>query len=156
MARLRRSSAASIQDFVSQRTLAVVGVSRSGKKFGNAAYRELRAKGYRLFPVNPGAPLIEGDRAYASLAELPEPVGGVFIAVPPPRAEAVVREASAAGITRVWLQQGAESQAALDACDQAGMTVIAGECILMFAAPPTHWIHRAHRFGRQLFGTLPT
>ena len=151
---LRRSSGASVRDFIGQRTLAVVGVSRGGKKFGNFAYRELRAKGYRLFPIHPNAATVEGDPTYPELAALPEPVGGVLIMVPPAQAERVVRDAAAAGITRVWLQQGAESQAALDACDAAGITAVSGECILMFAEPAA-WFHRAHRLGRRMFTGLP-
>ena len=152
--RLRRASAASVQDFVRQRTLAVVGVSRTGKGFGNFAYRELRSKGYRLFPVNPAAETIEGDPCYPSLARLPEPVGAALIIVPPPQAEQVVRDAATAGIKRVWLQQGAESEAALKTCELYGITAVAGDSILMFAESAA-WFHRAHRFGRQLMGTLP-
>ena len=98
-----------IDDFVSQRKLAVVGVSRGGKKFGNVAYRELRAKGYRLFPVHPYAESIEGDPCYPNLKSLPEPVDGVLIVVPPAQTEQVVREAAEAGIHRVWMQPGADS-----------------------------------------------
>jgi uncharacterized protein len=152
--RLRRASAASVQEFMRQRTLAVVGVSRSGKKFANFAYRELRGKGYRLFPVNPAADTIEGDPCYPSLMRLPEAVDAALIIVPPAQAERVVRDAATAGIKRVWLQQGAESEAALKTCELYGITVVAGECVLMFAEQAA-WFHRAHRFGRQLMGTLP-
>lgn len=153
--RIRHASAATIQDFVSQRTLAMVGVSRSGKKFANAAFKELRSKGYSVVPVNPAAETVEGEPCYPSLLTLPSPVDGAVVMAPREQALQVVRDAAAAGIRRVWLQQGAESQAAIDACRQAGIDVVAGECILMFAKPPSHWIHRAHRFGRSLFGTLP-
>lgn len=152
--RLRRASAASVQDFVGQRTLAFVGVSRNSKKFPNAAFRELRAKGYRLYPVNPAAETVEGETCYSSLTRLPEPVDGAIIMVPPSQAEQVVRDAATAGITRVWLQQGAESEAALKTCELYGLTVVSGECILMFAEPAM-WFHRVHRFGRHLLGTLP-
>jgi predicted CoA-binding protein len=153
-ARLRRSSAASVSDFVNQRTLAVVGISRGGKKFGNFAYRELRQKGYRLYPIHPSAAMLEGDPTYPELAALPERVGGVLIMVPPSQAEQVVRDAAKAGIKRVWLQQGAESVAALDACDIAGITAVSGECILMFAEPAA-WFHRVHRLGRRITTGLP-
>lgn len=152
--RVRHASAAVIRDFVAQRTLAVVGVSRSGKKFANFAYRELRTKGYTLVPVNPGAETVEGERCYRSLLNLPGPVDGAVIIAPREQSLQVVRDAAAAGIRRVWLQQGAESQPAIDACKDAGINVVAGECILMFAGTE-HWIHRGHRFVRRLFGTLP-
>jgi len=80
------TSKAAVMDFVNQRSLAVVGVSRSGKKFGNTAYRELKAKGYRLVPVHPEAETLEGDLCARSLATLPTPVGGVLVIVPPGQA----------------------------------------------------------------------
>jgi uncharacterized protein len=152
--RLRRATAHSVQDFVRQRTLAFVGVSRNAKKFPNAAYRELRGKGYRLIPVNPAAETVEGETCYPSLTRLPEPVDGAIVMVPPSQAELVVRDAATAGIKRVWLQQGAESEAALKMCELYGIKVVSGECILMFAEPAM-WFHRAHRFGRRMLGTLP-
>jgi predicted CoA-binding protein len=65
-----------IDDFLAQRTLAVVGVSRKAEKFGNMVYRELKAKGYRVFAVNPRTESVAGERCYPSLSALPEPVGG--------------------------------------------------------------------------------
>lgn len=82
---------AAVRDFLDQRTLAVVGVSRQGKKFGNAAYNELKAKGYQVYPVHPHADTLEGDRCYPSLSALPEPVGGALIVVPPHETEKVVK-----------------------------------------------------------------
>jgi len=148
------ASKSAVIDFIGQRSLAVVGVSRSGKKFGNSAYRELKAKGYQLVPVHPEAEVLEGDRCAKNLASLPTPVGGVLIIVPPQQAEQVVQEAAAAGIKRVWLQQGAESPAAIRLAESKGMSVVSGECILMFAEP-VGFGHRAHRWIKGVFGGLP-
>jgi predicted CoA-binding protein len=148
------SSRAMVTDFVAQRKLAVVGVSRQGRKFGNTAFRELKAKGYKLVPVHPQAETIEGERCYPNLASLPEPVDGVLVVVPPAETEKVVREAAAAGIKRVWMQQGAESPAAIKFCQENGLNTVHGECILMFAEP-TAWFHRAHRWVWKLLGKLP-
>jgi len=148
------TSKAAVADFVSQRKLAVVGVSRKKMKFGNLAFRELKRKGYKLFPVHPHAEQLEGERCYASLAALPEPVDGVLVIVPPAQAEQVVREAAAARIRRVWLQQGAGSPAAIRFCEDNGISVVHGECILMFAEPAA-WYHRAHRWVWGLLGKLP-
>jgi predicted CoA-binding protein len=148
------TSKAAVADFVSQRKLAVVGVSRRKMKFGNLAFRELKRKGYKLFPVHPHAEQLEGERCSASLAALPEPVDGLLVIVPPAQAEQVVREAAAAGIRRVWLQQGAGSPAAIRFCEENGISVVHGECILMFAEPAA-WYHRAHRWVWGLLGKLP-
>ncbi len=144
-----------VQDFIAQRSLAIVGVSRNGHGFGNIAYRELKAKGYHVFPVHPDAQEIAGDRCYPNLKSLPEPVGGVVVVVHPDATEKVVEEAAAAGIPRVWMQQGAESAEALRFCDEHGIAAVAGECILMFAEP-AGFFHRAHRFIWKLMGKLPT
>ena len=146
-------SRASIEAFLAEPAMAVVGVSRSGKGFGNAAARELRRKGYRIFPINPQADLIDGERCYRSFPALPEPVRAALVVVPPADALNVVREAAKAGITRVWLQQGAQSPLVNLACDELGLDAIAGECILMFAKPTG--VHKAHRFVWQLMGKLP-
>jgi predicted CoA-binding protein len=148
------TSRAAVKDFLAQRDLAVVGVSRSGKKFGNMAYRELKAKGYHLFPIHPEANELEGDPCYATLRDLPTPVGGVLIIVSPEQTERVVREASEANIKRVWMQQGADSEEAISFCSDNGIEAIQGECILMFAEP-SKFYHRIHRWVWKISGKLP-
>jgi len=145
---------ATIDDFLAQRTLAVAGVSRKRMKFGAMAFRALKKKGYRVMPVNPKAETIDGERCYASLGELPEPVGGVLVILPPPETEKVVRDAAAAGIKRVWLQQGSKSEAAIQFCQENGIAAVHGPCILMFAEP-VGLLHRCHRFVWRVIGKLP-
>lgn len=137
------TSRAAVDAFLVEKDLAIVGVSRSGKKFGNGALRELTANGYRVFPVHPEAETIQGIPCYPNLRELPEPVGGLLIVVPPAQIEVVVREAAAAGIRRVWMQQGSFSPRALKFCAENGIEAVHGECILMFLrkGPVFHRIH---------------
>jgi uncharacterized protein len=141
-------------DLVAQRALAVVGVSRSRGKFGNVVYRDLKKKGYRVFPVNPAVDEVEGDRCFPNVAALPESVGGVVIVVPPERTAQVVREAAAAGIRRIWMQQGAESEEAIRFCVDNGISVVHGHCIMMFAEPVQSF-HRFHRWLWNLIGKYP-
>lgn len=145
---------AMIEDFISQPTLAIVGVSRHANKFGNIAFRELKTKGYQLYLVHPSGEVIEGVQSYPSLKELPIKVGGVLVSVPPAQAEKVVQEAHIAGIYRIWLQQGAESTSAIEYCQKNGMNVIYKQCILLFAQPLT-FFHKPHRWVVQLLGQLP-
>jgi hypothetical protein len=145
---------AMIDDFISQPSLAIVGVSRKGNKFGNNAFKELKAKGYKLYLVHPSAEIIEGQQSYPNFKALPQAVGGVLVVVPPAQAEKVVREAHEAGIKRVWLQQGAESQAAIQYGEQNGMSVVYGKCILMFAQP-IRFFHKPHRWVMGVLGKLP-
>src|SRR3954451_5284944 len=139
-----KTARAAIDASVGQPARARVGASRSGRKFGNAALRELRARGYRVYPVHPTAEVIDGVRCVHTLADLREPVGGVVISLPPDQAVAAVRSAAAAGIRRVWLQQGASSPYVVEVCQELGVEAVTDECILMFAAP--HGIHKAHRW----------
>jgi hypothetical protein len=88
------------------------------------------------------------------LKELPEVPGGAVIVVSPKVTENVVRDAAAAGIRRIWLQQGAESKEAIDFCKENGIDVTHGHCILMFAEP-TGFPHRVHRYIWRLLGKLP-
>jgi len=147
------TSATSIEAFLDNPSIAVVGVSRSGRGFGNAACRSLGKQGYRVYPVNWSAPTVDGIRCYSRLSELPERVNAVLVVVPPPQAVDVIRDAAAAGIRHVWLQQGAESPDVLRLGAELGLDVVAGECILMFARPTG--IHRAHRWLRQVTYGLP-
>jgi len=149
------TSRAAVDDFLAHKTLAVVGVSRQGNKFGNMAFKELKAKGYTVLPVNPHAETIEGERCYPDLQALPEGVEGVLIVVPPEETEKVVRQAAQACISSVWMQQGAESEAAIRFCQEQGLNVIHGHCILMFAEP-TGLGHRLHRWVWGLLGKLPS
>jgi uncharacterized protein len=146
-------SRTSIEAFTSESALAVVGLSRSGKKFGNIACRELRAKGYEIYPIHPVATVIDGLACYRSFADVQGRVSALLIVVPPAQALDVIRQAAAAGIRRVWLQQGASSPEALQLCRELRLDVVAGECILMYARPTG--VHRAHRWMWELLGRAP-
>jgi predicted CoA-binding protein len=148
------TSKAAVDDFLEQKDLALVGVSRGGKKFGNAALRELTANGYRVFPVHPEAETVQGVRCYPNLRELPELVGGLLIVVPPDQTEVVVREAAAAGIRRVWMQLGSSSPNAIQFCAENRIEAVHGECILMFLRRGPA-LHRFHHWLWGLLGKLP-
>ena len=85
-----------------------------------------------VYPVNPTADEVEGLKAYASLTELPETVHGLSIITPPRVTESVIEEATRLGIEHVWMQPGAESDAAIQLAEQSGMNLIAGgPCLLV-------------------------
>jgi predicted CoA-binding protein len=92
-------------------------------------------------------------RAYQSFVDLPEPVRAAVIVLPPSRGVQAVRDAIATGVTKIWLQQGAESPEVVAACREAGVEPIVGECILMFEHPAG--IHRVHHWVRGVFHRLP-
>lgn len=149
-----RSSMTSVNDFLAQKTLAVVGVSRSGKKMGNAIYKELKKKGYNVYQVNSNAPEIEGDKCYPDLKSLPEMPGGIVLSVKPEQSIEVAKEAASVGIKHIWMQQGSESEQAIQYCTERGISEVHKECIMMFAAP-VDGVHKFHRTLKKIFGGLP-
>ncbi len=140
-----------IQDFIQAKRLAVVGVSRSEQKFGTAIYKELKARGFQVFGVNPQMQTIAGDICYASIGELAGKVDGAVICLPPQKAAIVIREAAAAGIKNLWLQQGSQSLETKQAAHEAGVSPVEGKCILMYAGEVKS-IHGFHKFVAKLFG----
>ena len=140
-----------IQDFLKAKRLAVVGVSHSDKKFGSAIYTELKARGYEVYGVNPTLDTIAGDQCYASVAELAGKVDGVVICLPPQKAAGVIRETAAAGIDKIWLQQGSQSPETSQAAQEVGVAPVVGKCILMYAGEVKSF-HAFHRFFAKLFG----
>jgi predicted CoA-binding protein len=149
------SASSPIHDFIASKTIAVVGVSRSGRKFGNTILTTLKENGYRVVPVNRSAGTIAGEQCYPDLRSIPTPVDGVITVVPPAETVRVVRDAVAAGIKRVWMQQGSESEEAVRLCSENGISPVRGECVLMYAAP-VKGIHGFHRWLWRLIGRLQT
>lgn len=140
-----------VRDFVDFKRLAVVGVSGSPQKMGTGIYTELKARGYEVYGVNPHLDAIDGSKCYASIADLAGKVDGVVICVHPQQAAGVIREAAAAGIKNIWLQQGSQSIETGRAASEAGVTPVEGKCILMYAGEVKS-IHAFHRFFAKVFG----
>ena len=145
---------ADIQDFLDQKTFAVVGVSRSGKKFANMAYKALKEKGYKVFAINPKAADIEGEPCYKDIKSLPQQIDGIVIVVKPQETEKVINDAIAVEISRVWIQQGAESPEAINLCESNSIKVIHHQCIMMFLKPEG-FPHNIHRFINTALGKMP-
>lgn len=121
-----------IRDFLAGRPHAVVGVSSDRSKYGNKVLRVYLQQGRPVYLIHPREKEIEGQKAYPDLASLPEQVHGLSVITPPPITERIVEEAHAAGITRLWMQPGAESPLALERAEELGLSVIAGgPCILV-------------------------
>src|SRR5438067_13648557 len=95
------------EQFLTQKRIAVTGVSRSPKDHGaNVVYRRLRDRGYSVFAVNPNAAVVEGDACFADLSAIPGGVDAVVIATGPDHAVETVKECVALGIDRVWMHRG--------------------------------------------------
>ncbi len=70
----------SIAQFLSEKRIAVAGVSRRKDQAAHAVFRKLRACGYEVFPVNPKATEVEGVTCYPNLAAIPKSVDSVVVA----------------------------------------------------------------------------
>lgn len=124
-----------MQAMLSASTYAVVGASRDRDKYGYLVYRSLKAAGKTVFPVNPNADEVDGDRCYPALSALPQRPEVAVMVAPPAVTESAVAECARLGIIQIWMQPGAESPAALTACRENGIAVIAGGPCLMVLLP---------------------
>src|SRR3984893_16556379 len=124
------------------RTIAVVGASprRGRPSHGVMAY--LQRHGYRAIPVNPNAAgdTINGERCYASLAEVPEAIDMVDVFRRSEAAGDAVDQAIVVGVQIVWMQLGVRDDAAAARAEAAGLKVVMNRCpaieIPRLALPP--------------------
>ena len=142
-----------IEDFISAEPVAIIGVSRDPKKFGQMAFKELKNKGLNVIPVNPLAEEILGVKAYPNITALPPEVRGVVIMTKKDQTADLVREAMAKGLKNIWIQQAAESKEALKELEGSDINYITGECILMHYKP--HSVHKFHKTLKKFFGRFP-
>ena len=144
-------------EFLSDKRIAVTGVSRTPKTHGsNNVYRRLRERGYQVFAVNPNTDKVEEDQSYPDLASIPGGVQAVVIGTRPEIAEITMRECAELGIRHVWMHRGPGAGSVSDAATSYGrahgITVIDGGCPLMFG--PTADL--GHKFMRLAYaGKVP-
>lgn len=113
------------------RTIAVVGASPDAHRTSNRVMHYLQDVGYRCIPVNPNADEVLGERAYASLGDVPEPVDFVDVFRRPEYCAAVAEEAVAIGTRAVWLQLGIRSAEARRIAEEAGLDYVEDACTLV-------------------------
>ena len=147
-----------IQDFLSQKRLAVAGVSRQPTDFSRSLFRELRSRGYDVVPVNPETHEVDGQPCFARVQDIDPPVTGALLMTPPRLTDAAVRDCAEAGVTRAWLYRGggpgAVTADAVAFCESNGISVIPGECPFMFL-PGGAWFHHLHALLRKVTGSYP-
>ena len=114
------------------KTIAMVGVSANTIRPSYFAFKYLLARGYRMVPVNPGLAGREllGQKAYAALADIPEPVDMIDIFRSSEHALAVVTEALAMTPRPavVWMQLGVRNDEAAALAEAAGVKVVMNRC----------------------------
>ena len=120
-----------LEEFLKQKTFAVVGVSSKPDKYGYKIFKHLKRVGKKVYPVHPAMNEIDGDICYKKLSDIPDKIDVVDIVVPPQVTEQVVEECNHLGIKRVWIQPGAESEKAVKYCKENNIDVVYNTCIML-------------------------
>ncbi len=113
------------------KTVAMVGASPDWNRPSYFVMKYLLRKGYTVIPVNPRAAggEILGQRVYASLAEIPEPIDVVDVFRPSAETPDIARQAVEIGARVLWLQVGIESDEARRIAEAGGLTVVMNRCL---------------------------
>lgn len=153
-----RTPLATIEDFLAQKRLALVGLSRDPAHFSHALLEALEGRGYQVVPLHPEAAEIAGRRCWPRLCAETGPVDGAIVMTSALAAAGAVRDALAAGVPRIWLYKaggkGAVSDEAVELCHEAGVPVVVGECPLMYLQDAA-WVHKLHAWGKHIAGSYP-
>ena len=112
------------------RTLAVVGLSGKRHRASYSVSEYMQAAGYRIIPVNPKEMEVLGEKAYATLEEVPEKVDLVNIFRRPEFVGEIVEQAIRIGASAVWMQEDVVDEEAAEAARRAGLLVVMDRCIL--------------------------
>jgi uncharacterized protein len=149
-----------IEDFLAQKSIAVVGLSRTDANPGNLIYSKLKQTGHTVYAVNPNAVAIDGDPCYDSVSALPQRPDGAVLVTRPNVTRQVVEECVAAGIQRIWIHESlihggtSISKEAVEYCAQHDVELIAGGCPMMYAEP-VDFGHKCMKWMMRVSGQLP-
>ncbi|MBD3867567.1 MAG: CoA-binding protein [Acidobacteria bacterium] len=123
--------ASNYETFWDNRSFAVIG-HEVRKNFPVLTYQGLKKLGKTVYPVDPSVKQIEGDRAFADLACLPEKVDAVVLEVPKEETREWVARAAKAGIRDVWIHMQRDTPEALELAKENGLNVRSGSCAVMY------------------------
>jgi uncharacterized protein len=113
------------------KTIAVVGLSDNPLRPSHGVAAYLQSQGYRIIPVNPQIQSALGEKAYASLLDVPEKIDIVDIFRRPEFVEEVVDQAIQRKIPAVWMQEEVIHERAAQKARQAGIFVVMDRCMLV-------------------------
>lgn len=114
---------------INARTIAVVGASSNPDKASYGIMERLQRVGYHVIPVNPRETEVLGERSYASLSEIPEPVDIVDVFRRAEDTPAIADDAVKIGARTLWLQSGIVSEDAAARAKAGGLTVVMDACL---------------------------
>ncbi len=140
----------SIDVFLNDKTLAIVGVSRNTKKFGHLVYKTLLENGYDLYPVNPNAEESDDIHWFRSIYNVPDYVKNILIITHKRYTLGVLKEAIEKGIKNIWIQQMSETPESIAFAIEYKVNLVSKQCIMMYANPKG--IHKFHGNLMKFFG----
>ena len=114
----------------SAKTIAVVGLSDSPFRTSYSVSQYMQSQGYRIIPVNPTIQESLGEKAYASLLDVPEKIDIVNIFRRSEFVPEIVEEAIRLQVPAIWMQEGVIHETAAEKARQAGIFVVMDRCIL--------------------------
>lgn len=139
----KQSIVSDAEAFLELKTLAVVGVSPDGKKFGNYIFKELKSRKFNIYQIHPSANEINGSVCYNNLKSIPQKVDGLIVNAKPEKTLGIIKEYHEQDINNFWIQRGSDSTELDDYLKSTNINSIRNKCILMFAEPVTS-IHKFH------------
>jgi len=147
-----------INQFFSQKRIALIGASRNPGDFSRGLMKELLTRGIDVVPVNTRADEIDGKPCAKSIQEVTPEVSAALILTPKDGMMQAVSECASAGVGTVWLFgiKGPKEIPAevIELCARRAMTVIPGYCPYMFLEN-AGWFHRLHGSFNRLVGAFP-
>lgn len=148
-----------VDNFLSQQTIAVVGISSTPNAVANLLYKKLKTPLRSVVAIHPTLTTFDGDPCYPNLQSVPQKIDGIFIATKPKNTERIVEDCISLNIPRVWMHYSfgiqhaskhsslsSISSKAIEQCRLHNITVIPGACPMMFLDPKDpfhsclHWI----------------
>ena len=112
------------------KTIAVVGLSPQPARPSYRVARAMQRYGYRIVPVRPLVDVVLGEKAYASLVDIPFAVDLVDVFRAADHVPAIVEQCLALHLPSIWIQEGIIADTAAQRAKAGGMTVVMDRCIL--------------------------
>jgi len=129
--------------FLHDKKVAIAGVSHNPKKFGYILFKTAKEKGYSVVPVNPKGGSIDGVACLESVTKLGSDYHNLVITTHKRDTKKVVEDAIARGIRNIWIQNGCETEEAINLARENNINLISKACFLMYAWPKG--IHKFHQ-----------
>ncbi len=149
-----------VNDFLLQKTIAVVGISCSKPTAANGVFKKLKTGNRTVFPVGKNTEMFEGEKCFPSLSSLPASVEGVFAAVNKENTERTIKECVALSIPIIWIHNvggitklSGISTELLNECENKNIAIIPGACPMMFV-DDADFGHKCMRWILSAIGTM--